>query len=259
MAIEPIITRVAHTGTDELRFRGHRVFAERLGKSSVAQMLILGIDGKLLEGEDIAVIDDIVTAMSSADPRMWPFKITRLASSHGVAAYGVAAAIVAAEGGMFGPNRMRKSAQWLVELHAHVGDAPTDDELASYLNRGAEGFGVLYRSRDERFEALMEQSVRRLRHELRYTRLCRHAVNVGRTRNLEPHVFLGVSAMCLDLGLSIDAIAALATILLFHDGLANAVEGAAQMPTVLRTLPRDVLDYRGPSARLSPRAAAQRD
>ena len=251
--VEPILTHVAHTGADELRFRGKRVFAELLGHASVGQMIVLGASGKMLDAEDVAIIDDIVTAMSSADPRLWPFKVTRLASSHGVAAYGVAATLIAGEGGMYGTNRLLDSVRWLRELAAEPnGD---DDAIFAALQRGARGFGVLYRNRDERFEALVQQLVKRGRHDRPFAALTVRAVRVARERlQLEPHAFLAVAALGLDLGLDEGAVAMLGLLLLFHDALANAIEGAAQSPHSLQCLPRDRIDYRGKTPRVSPRA-----
>ena len=98
-AIEPIVTRVAHTGADELRFHGRKVFAELLGHTSVGQMLVLGISGKLLDADAIAIVDDIVTVMSSADPRMWPFKVTWLGSAYGLTSLGHPVSLIAARAG----------------------------------------------------------------------------------------------------------------------------------------------------------------
>lgn len=254
--VEPILTRVAHTAGDELRFRGKRVFGELLGHVTTGQMIALGIAGKLLDAADAAILDDIITAMSSADPRLWPFKVTRLASSHGVAAYGVAATLVAGEGGMYGTNRLLDTVCWLRELAAH---ADLDDEaIALALQRGARGFGVLYRHRDERFEALMRQVAQRGRDERPFVRLAMRAVHVARERlQLEPHAFLAVAALGLDLGFDDRAVAMLGLLLLFHDALANATEGAAQAPPALQRLPDDVVEYRGKVPRDSPRALSK--
>jgi hypothetical protein len=255
-AVEPIETRVGHTGADELRFRGHRVFGELLGHVTVGQMLILGATGRLLDPDDIAIVDDIVVAMSSADPRLWPFKVTRLGTTFGTAGYGVAATLVSAEGGMYGPGRLFASASWLVALDREITEAPSDEVIAKALDRGGHGFGVLYRTRDERYEALMRQVELRRRHELRFARLCRETVRVARsTKNLEPHVFFAIAALGLDLGLSPHAVTTLATIVLFHDAMPNALEGALQRPVSLQRLPASVVEYRGEAARRSPRLA----
>lgn len=253
-----IVTRVAHTGADELRFQGRRVFAELLGHVKTAQMIVLGISGHLLDDEQIAIIDDILTAMSSADPRLWPFKVTRLGASYGGAAFGVAATLVAGEGGMYGSNRLRDAARWLTALRAKAGDRGlSDDEMAGEL-AGAAGFGVVYRARDERFAALMRQIERRGRHERPYVALCMQAARVARERiRVEAHVYLLVAALCLDLDLEPDVIAAFGIVFLFHDSLANAVEGARQAPMVLQALPRQHVEFRGRAHRLSPRASAQ--
>lgn len=256
MTVPPIVTRVGHTGADELRFHGRRVFAELLGHSSVGQMLVLGLTGRVLERDELATIDDIITAMTSTDPRLWPFKVTRLGAAHGVGAYGVAATLVAGEGGMYGSNRMRAAADWLVGVAQRFGKAePTDDELADIVVKG-QGFGVVYRSRDERFEALMRQVAVRGRDVLPFTRLCLRAAEVARARHrLEPHVYLAIAALCLDLGFTSHQIAMFCLLVLFHDSLANATEGAEQQPPILRELPRDTLRYMGTAPRRSHRSA----
>src|SRR5207249_9324391 len=100
------------------------------------------------------------------------FKTTRLASSYGNGANGVAATLIAGEGGMYGTNRLESAARWLVELHDRGGAPITDDEIASVLDASGGSFGVLYRARDERFGALMSQIAKRDRHERPFTSLC---------------------------------------------------------------------------------------
>jgi hypothetical protein len=55
----------------------------------------------------------------------------------------------------------------------------------------------------------------------------------------------------LDIGLSIEAISAFGVMFLFHDALANAVEGARQAPAILQRLPDSSVEYRGRPARSS--------
>ena len=247
----PIETRVAHTGADELRLHGYRVFAQLLGRTTAAQALILGMTGVLLDEADIAIVDDIVTAMSSADPRLWPFKVTRVASAHGSAAAGLAATLLAGEGGMYGSNRLAASAAWLTAL---VRRSLSDDELLAAIRESGAGFGVLYRAREERLVALSAQVVKRQRHDLPHWRLCTRAIELARRElQLEAHVYLALAALCLDLGFPRDAVAGLGFVLLFHDALANAVEGAAQAPAVLRELPWSEIADRTVPLRTSPR------
>ncbi len=257
MTVAPIETRVAHTGADELRFHGHRVFAELLGRTSFGRMLMLGITGRVLDDRELAIVDDMVTAMSSADPRLWPFKVSRLGSAYGRAVSGVAATLVAGEGGMYGPNRLAAIADWLERLDARAREAAIDDDgLHAILQEGAVGFGILYRARDERFEALTRQLQQR-NHDGRVVQLCLRAVGIARSRlQLEPHVYLLVAALSLDLGMTSHQIAMLGTAMLFHAALANAAEGSVQQPRMLRVLPCETVDYRGIAARRSPRALA---
>jgi hypothetical protein len=250
--VEPLETRVAHTGADELRLHGYRVFAQLLGQTTTAQALILGMTGVLLDRDDALVIDDIVTAMSSADPRLWPFKVTRVASAHGSVAAGLAATLLAGEGGMYGSNRLTAAATWLVDLEER--GAVSDAELVAAIRESGGGFGVLYRVRDERLIELSAQVVKRQRHTRRYWRLCDRAITLAREQlQLEAHVYLALAALSLDLGFPRSSVGGLGFVLLFHDALANAIEGAAQAPDVLRELPWSEIADRSPPARTSPR------
>jgi hypothetical protein len=256
--VPPLTTRVGHTGADELRFHGRKVFAELLGRTTVGQMIAMGLTGRLLAADDVAIIDDIITAMTSTDPRLWPFKVTRLASSYGNGAYGVAATLIAGEGGMYGTNRLESAARWLVDLGDHGGTPITDDAIAAALDGTGSGFGVLYRTRDERFEALISQIAKRGRHDRPFTALCLRAVRIARERKQqELHVSLAVAALCLDLGLTPYQTGMFGLVYMFHDALANATEGALQRPAILQQLPREALQYRGCEARRSPRARRQ--
>jgi hypothetical protein len=260
--VKPIETRVAHTGTEELRFHGRRVFAELLGRTSLGQMLVLGISGRLLSEDEIGIIDDLITVMTSADPRLWPFKLTRLAASYGTAAYGVAVTLIGSEGGMYGTNRLATAARWLVDLERRTNTtSPTDEALLAILDEGgdaAAGFGVLYRARDERFTALVKRLVERERNDMPFTRVCLQVARVARERRqLEAHVSLAVAAVCLDVGMSVEAVAGFWALILAHCALANAVEGASQAPAVLRELPLESVSYRGAGPRTSPRKLAR--
>lgn len=248
--IEPIETRVAHTGADELRLHGYRVFAQLLGRTTAAQALILGMTGVLLDGEEVLVIDDIVTAMSSADPRLWPFKVTRVATAYGSAATGLATTLLAGEGGMYGSNRLAAAAAWLTDL-AERGPL-SDAELVAAIRDSGGAFGVLYRARDERLIALSAQVVKRHHDKRLYWSLCDRAIRLAREQlQLEAHVYLALAALCLDLGFPRSAVGGLGFVLLFHDALANAIEGAAQAPEVLRELPWSEIADRSPPARTS--------
>lgn len=251
----PIYTRVGHTGATELRFWGHRVFAELLGKTSVCQLLMCGVVGRILEKEDELLIDDIMAAMTSADPRLWPFKITRLGASSGSAALGVAITMISSEGAIFGATRFRAIAEVLIELgHRNL----DDDGLESTLKAGAVGFGILYGKHDARFDALAGQIQRRGRADRHFMRVALQAVRVARTKlNVEPHVFVAVAAACLDLGMTPYQIGVFGMLPLFHDALANATEGAQQQPRALRCLPAHQVKYVGREPRISARLAAQ--
>jgi hypothetical protein len=249
-----IYTRVAHSGAEELRFRGHRVFGELIGRATTTQMLLCGIFRRLLDGDDIAVVDDIVTAMSSADPRIWPFKITRLGAAYGHATFGMGTTFVASQGALFGAKRFQDIGEVLIELQRRVVEQGlADDELLAILRERIAGFRSLYA--DPRFDGLVGQITKRGRHERPFMRICLQAARLARTElDVEPHVFVAIVALFLDMGMTPYDIGVFAMLLLFHDAVGNASEGAEQQPDVLQRLPADAVKYVGRAPRTSMRA-----
>ena len=246
-----IETRVGHTEAAEYRFYGHRVFAELLGGTNTAQMLMCSICGKLLEQGDMLIVDDIMTAMSSADARLWPFKIARLGATYGSTPHGVAATLVASRGAVFGGQRFAAIAATLVRWHTSGVD---DNVLAHELAGGAVGFGVLYGTMDPRFDALMVQAEKRGRGDRPFASLAARAARISRGQGLEPHAFVAVCALALDLGLTPDQVGLFGMLPLIHLALAHATESAHQQAALMQRLPESDVTYAGPGPRRSARA-----
>jgi hypothetical protein len=230
------------------------VFADLLGNTTAMQMLACGITGRILDQDDILVLDDILTAMSSADPRLWPFKITRLAAAHGSPALAMGATFVASQGSIFGVNRFEQIASVLVDLQNRN---LTDEELLAVLRQGTVGFGILYGRYDARFDALVGQVLKRGRDGGAHMRVALQAVRIARAElNTEPHVFVAIAALCLDIGMSPFEVGILGMLPLFHDALPNAAEGAEQHPASLQELPSVAVQYVGRAPRVSDKARA---
>jgi hypothetical protein len=251
-----IYTRVGHTGAEELRFYGRPVFRELLGTTTAMQMLVCGVTGRILDEDDMRVFDDILTAMSSADPRLWPFKITRLGCAYGSAAIGMGATLVASQGAIFGVNRFQEIAEVLVDLQRRVAANELDDDgLLELLRQGTVGFGILYGRYDARFDALAGQATKRGRDQRSYMTTALRAVHLARTHlGVEPHVFVAIAALCLDMNMSAYQVGMLGMLPLFHDGLANAAEGALQKPIALQSLEPGNVKYVGRVRRVSQRS-----
>ncbi len=233
------------------------MFAELLGHTSVGQLLTCDVVGRMVDPDEERLIDDIMTAMSSADPRLWPFKLTRLGAAHGSAALGVAITLIASQGAIFGAKRFRDIAEALVDLRQRAEHGLGDDELEAILRQGTVGFGILYGKHDARFDALVNQLAKRTIRSDAHMQIAMRAVAVARGRmNLEPHVFVAIAAVCLDLGMTPFQIGTFGMLPLFHDALANAAEGAEQQPALLRCIDLHQVQYDGREPRSSPRAHA---
>jgi hypothetical protein len=258
-----IRTRVAlHVVGDNLYF-GHRVRG-LLGVETMTGLVAMAVTGRRPSEQERAVLDAIAIAMCSADPRIWPLKLTRLVASFGGTLAGYGAAQLAMEGRRIGPWPTGHAARELLELHAAIGDQ-LDDELAvtretrAFLERKSRivGLGVPLRDSDERHVALSSWIRENGRDALAYWRLHEALGREARAlRKVGVNITLGVAAVLLDLGYTPLQASAVTTFLNQNVFAANAFEAAQQRDPLMQKLPQDCVAYIGPPPRVSPRAAA---
>ncbi len=259
MKVDPLVTRVAHAGHGAHRFFGHDVFGDLLGRETVTGLLALSVTGRRLSHEEKELLDCLSVVLSVADPRIWPLKITRLIGAYGRTSAAFCSAQICVDSDVIGMwSGAQQAAQTLLDLQAAL-TAPesSEDELAAFLatKKRLIGYGVPFRARDERLDALRECLEQRGRTGMTFWRLQeRLSEMVTRTRNIGPNIVIGTAAMLLDLGFDVRQVPAMGHLLLLPTFVANAVEGAAQAPAVLRCLPDDAIDYIGVAPRLSERA-----
>ncbi len=265
-----ISTRVARAGFGEHEFCGQHVFTQLAGNTSTAGMLGLALTGRRLSAADCALLDDLVACGAMADPRIWPLKITRILGAYGRLIPAFAGGYLAMEEAAVGAATVEKAAAQLVELR-HAVDGRVDDldavaaALRALLSRTPQlsGFGVPFRPRDERLEAL-RRCVHAHRRQLRaHWTLLESLISVlrrGGLKKLEPNVGLAIAAIGLDLGFEGQALSALAAVVVEPCFYANAREAVREPAALLRDLPRSAIAYVGRAPRESPRAhAARRD
>jgi hypothetical protein len=260
---ERISTRVAHAGWNEHRFFGFSVFDEIAGVESSAGLAALSVTGRRLSAEKSRVLDDIAGVLTVADPRIFPLKVTRILSSYGSAIPAFVAGFVYFGESFLGPRAAANAAEMLVGLRRNLKNRrfpgegrkrALEEALAGYIR--IPGFGIPFRSRDERVLALERLIARRRRNELVFWRLQELVVGIVRKqRNLEPNVSLLVAAASLDLGLAPEDIVPLYAVLNANAFVANAVEGARDPQPCLRSLPVSRVEYSGSPPRQTPRAS----
>jgi hypothetical protein len=257
-----VVTHVARAAHGDNQFRGHWVNQALLGRQSMASMAALGVGGPLLDGEEREVLEELAVAVTVADPRIWPLKVTRIASAYGSMFAGLAAGNLTMDRSVLSMLACRPIATRLVEL-ARVAADMSEPEFQVHVQRLWDerrplGFGVPARDEDERVVGLVGRIRARGRHERTYFRLFERVVPIVRAaRGLEPNLLLAFSAIALDLGFKPEAIGAMAWSTAQVAFQANAVEGAETAPEVLRRLPQAFLHYKGPAPRESPRARRQ--
>jgi hypothetical protein len=265
---EPALpTSVGHAEWGDNRFRGHSVARDLAGRESMSGLLALSIGSRRLAPDERALIDDLATVLTVADPRVWPLKLVRIVSAYGGSLAAVAAATVSFAGARVGHPAAGGAAEVLVAIERRIREktsrgnvsaaAALEAECEQMLSEGGRpfGFGVPYRKQDERLLMLTECVAARGRSALAYWQLFQQvALTVRRVRHVEPNVGLGAAAVCLDVGFAPAQIGPFITALGSVDFWSNAVEGAAQAPAVLQRLPRESVRYAGPGDRVSPRA-----
>lgn len=251
-------TRVGKAGWGDHRFRGHAVYAELLGKTSLSQLLALALDVEL-DSEAAAFFDELAVSSTLADPHIWPLKLTRVAGAYGGSAMtGLAAGLLATDGPLMGAGAVGPAAEWLQQLVQSKPLPAIVAEIRSVLDGGGRlpGFGVPARRVDERVTAIAGRVAARGRAQLPHWAVWLRIVEETRKRSLEPNLASAFAAAILDLGFPAKRAAAAMHLCLLACFLANASEGADQQPEVLQRIPNHNLQYCGPARRPSSRRAS---
>ncbi len=263
-----IRTRVAHAGFEEHEFCGRRVFAELAGATSTTGMLALALSGRKLSAGQCALLDDVVACGAMADPRIWPLKITRILGAYGRLIPAFAGGYLAMEEAAVGAATVEKAAAQLVELREAVRGRVDDLEAVAVALRELRtrtpqlsGFGVPFRPRDERLEALRRCAPNHAGQLGAHWTLLESLIHVLRngSSRLEPNVGSAIAAIGLDLGFEGQALSALAAVVVEPCFYANAREAAHEPAATLRELPPSAIAYVGRAPRTSPRAAKARE
>lgn len=254
---DPLITRVGHAGWNDHGHFGYSVFNELAGNITTTGLIALAATGRRLDERSCAILDDIAVILTVADPRIYPLKLVRVASSYGDQLAGLATAIASMQGAIVGPMIAGNAASWLSSVKTILEDTVhSDRDLSELLEREfcrrgrIAGFGVPFRDVDERAVALNSRAEAGGFHTGDYWQLYRRIDRlVLEKRGLTCNVGLPIAALSLDMGLAPENLAALYTGLTMNVFLANAVEGAQQAPEILRSLPVDRVEYTGRPAR----------
>jgi hypothetical protein len=250
-----LVTRVAHAGWGDNRYRGYSVTRALAGRDGLWSMASLAVGHRRLLPDEAALLDDVSTCSFAGDPRIWPLKVVRLAGSFGSVAAAMCAGHLATDGGIIGPAVTEPAAAFLVSVSQAIGrgastEAAVNDCIRSVLP--PPGFGVPFRDRDERVDALAACLARRGADTGRYWRLLSEIQPVvARLRKAPVNIAGAVAAALLDLGFSPEQLAALPVAIV--NFIANAYEAAEQRSPIMQQLPRDHVQYVGPPPRQSPR------
>jgi len=255
-----VVTRVARIQTDDHRFAGYGALTELLGHETFLGAAFLGICGRRPTDDERSALDALATSMLAADPRIWPLRITRLVASYGGITAGFVAGQLCEEQGVIGPWVSGPAAELLVSLRAAAGDDADDMTFGGHLRSllaewpRIPGFGVAFRDRDERFDALRVDVGRRGRAGLPYWRLLERTVTwLDRERKLPPNIAMGCAGVLLDMSLSPKQVQTLSFFMITATFLPNAFEGAQQPSALLRELPTECVRYAGRGPRDSGR------
>ncbi len=264
-ALSPIVTRVGHARFDDHHFCGYGQLNELLGQESYMGLLALAAGGRRMTSEETAVLDDFAVALSAADPRIWPLKVTRLVASYGGMLAGFAAGQLCTAGSTIGGTVVGAAAELLIRIRAATAaltDAPAVRAVIRAIIAEADrlpGYGVAFRAQDERLVALRPRLAARGRTEMEHWKLFERVSEVvAEDRKLQPNITVAAAAFLLDMGFLPDQAAVVGTFAIQSAFIANAVEGAAKPQPCLRALPTDSIDYVGRAPRQSPAATANR-
>ncbi|HEY1697729.1 MAG TPA: hypothetical protein VGG39_36465 [Polyangiaceae bacterium] len=261
-----ISTRVAKHLYGENLYFGHRSLGDLLGTESMTGLVAMGVAGAQPTREQREVLDAIAVIVNSADPRIWPLKLTRLVSSYGSVMAGYCAGQLAVEGERIGYWVTGYAAAALAELRTAVGDRIDDDAAvdacvrALVARRGRVlGFGVPLRPSDERMDALSAYAqARGLDRGVHWRLMDALAGHLEKDKGVPRNICIGLAAVLLDMGYAPEQTSRLAHFLSQSVFVANACEAATQQSPEMQRLPPEHVEYAGAPRRESPRALARR-
>ncbi|HEY3820046.1 MAG TPA: hypothetical protein VGL81_22930 [Polyangiaceae bacterium] len=262
--MKTLVTHVAHVGNGEHMFMGQRVLGDLLGHESLTGLFALAVLGRRISPEEARLLDGLSTAVTAADPRIWPLKASRIAASYGDMLAGRAVGQLAMMGTFIGPRIIGYAAEHLQSLHRASDGAAAEDMDRVHLEhvtttKRLAGFGVPFRPEDERLTALRRFMKDTGRDQLPYWRAQEGlSAFLVRDRGLPANVGIGIAAGLLDLGCTPTQAGALGTMIHQQDFDANCFEAAQQRSPELQRLPETCVSYVGTAARRSPRATEER-
>jgi hypothetical protein len=243
-------------------FFGFRVETDFTDVDAFWRAVLLSIGAGPESFAHLRIVRRLAGCYLVADPRIWPLKITRVVSSYGNVIASLCAGNVFLENARVGPLAAQGAAAFLEEIVEFFDDG-SDDPLAKELGRRRAkgdrfpGYGVAFRPHDERVVVtdgvVREEGCDSGRHWR-----CSKAIEsiLAKERSLPRNVVCATSAVLLDCGFSPHQIGLLIWYSVVPTFVANAVEGAAQRPEVLRSLPLSAVEYVGPGSRVSPARAS---
>jgi hypothetical protein len=248
------VGRAIAGGNDYFGFRVERNFTDA---GAFWRSVLLAIGAGPSSFEHLQLVKRLAGCNLVADPRIWPLKLTRLASSYGGIMAGFCAGNVFLEAARIGPLAARHAAEFLCSIVGFWdegrGELADELERRRVLGHRFPGYGVPFRAIDERVSVIDRIVMEEGRDSGRYWR-CSIAVEAALTgrRQLPRNVVCAVAAVLLDCGLTPLQVGLLMWIYVIPAYLANAVEGAQQAAPVLCELPSSCIKYDGPPHRVSP-------
>ncbi|MBK8718145.1 MAG: hypothetical protein IPN32_25965 [Deltaproteobacteria bacterium] len=254
-------THVGHAGHGDNRFRGRSVADALTGRTPYWSLISQAVGNRDLSPQECSELDALSAAACAAAPRIWPLKSVRLGAAHGSATAGLVAGLLATDG-VHGPRVSGLCAAVLVAVATAIVGHDDDAALEAALERHfavrvrpIPGFGVAARAQDERVAAFAAWRARAGHDGGRHWALMRRIEAIAIRRRRTPVNISGAAAaVLLDLDFTPAQIHLPAMFVIVQNLVANAVEGAAQAPAILRQLPPDAIEYVGVPPRRSPRA-----
>lgn len=252
-----IPTNVAYAGYREHGYRGHKLYADLTGNETMSSTLGLAFRGTPFDENERAMLDDLATIVTVAEPRIWPLKLARIVASYGRSFAGFAAGNLALDGALIGVAGCSAVARSLSAVHANLERGLELREAASSFLEGRPiGFGVPFRPHDERVVNLTKAVERHGRASQPYwSTFTKVAELVSAERDVQPNIGIALAAVALDLGIRQNQVSLFALALAANCFYPNVQEAAEQRADALKNMPAEYVDYVGPEARESPRKA----
>lgn len=253
-------TKVALAGYGTIDVRGRSILSGDEHAHDFWSMLSIAIGHREMTPDECEALDVMANVSCIGDPRLWPFRATRIVASFGDPYLGMAAGVAFHSGGRLSVPAGVLLMRQLQALTDEYGMEPSLDQVKEHLSARLErkeiiaGYNVVARPTDERHDFMKPWFQERGWYERGYMKLLLTVdAAMMELKGLLPNIISHWGALWLDLGFTPEQAAMMGLGATNWAMAGNIVEAAEPEFAGLRRMPDAWVAWKGAEDRQSPR------